>query len=105
MVWMAVWAALAPLAGLWPPEMSRPWPRFTRRCRAAVSQALADEAAGTDLRVSQAVFFAPGRRKVTGAGRRRPSRPPRAGKGPPDVDDDLGDLADVDTYGGGDGGD
>ncbi|MFF1292642.1 MULTISPECIES: hypothetical protein [unclassified Streptomyces] len=105
-VWIAVWAALAPLAGLWPPEMSRPWPRFTRRCHAAVSQALADESFETGFRVSRAVFSEPGRRKgKSGAGRRRPSQSPRSRKGPADVDDDLGDLADVDTYGGGDGSD
>ncbi|KKD05660.1 hypothetical protein TN53_23255 [Streptomyces sp. WM6386] len=105
-VWMAVWAVLASLAGLWPPEMSRPWPRFTRRCRAAVSQALAHESWETSFRVSRAVFSAPGRRKgKSGAGRRRPSQSPRSRKGPADVDDDLGDLADVDTHSGGDGGD
>ncbi|WTP62747.1 hypothetical protein OHU07_41175 [Streptomyces phaeochromogenes] len=35
LLWMAPWAALSLLAAAWPPEASRPWPMFTRRCRAA----------------------------------------------------------------------
>lgn len=61
--WIVVWAVLAAPAALWPPESSRPWPRFTRRCRDAVSQALADESFETGFRVSRAVFSEPGRRK------------------------------------------
>ncbi|WP_405534834.1 hypothetical protein OG787_08925 [Streptomyces sp. NBC_00075] len=105
-VWMPVWAVLASLTALWPPESSRPWPRFTRRCRVAVSQALADESAETDFRVSRAVFSPPGRReRRSGAGGRRPPRSPRSRKGPGDVDDGLDGLADMDTYGGGGSGD
>lgn len=105
-VWLAVWAVLASLAGLWPPESSRPWPRFTRRCRFAVSQALADETFETGFRVSRAVLSTPGRHEgKSGAGRRGPSRSSRAGKGPGDVDDVIGGLADVDMHGGSDGGD
>ncbi|PSM44614.1 hypothetical protein C6Y14_00210 [Streptomyces dioscori] len=97
-VWMAVWAALAPLAGLWPPEMSRPWPRFTRRCRVAVAQALADESAETGFRVSRSVFFAPDRSEGrSGAGHRGSARSPRSRKGWKDVDDDIDGLADTDT--------
>lgn len=104
-MWLAVWAVLASLAGLWPPERSRPWPRFTRRCRVAVSQALADESFETGFRVSRAVFDAPDRsEEKSGADRRDPSRSPRNRQGPEDVDDDIGGLADVDTHGGGLGG-
>lgn len=105
-VWIALWAVLAALAALWPPEMSRPWPRFTRRCRVAVSQALAGESMQTRAWVSRAVFPAPRRRRgKTGAGRGGASRAPRSGRSPGDVGDDIGDPADVDTHGGGDGGD
>ncbi|MFE4698404.1 hypothetical protein ACFRIC_15165 [Streptomyces sp. NPDC056738] len=45
--WMPVWAALAAPAALWPPELSRPWRRFTRRCRAAVTTALAGRSPDT----------------------------------------------------------
>ncbi len=105
-LWIPVWAVLAAFAALWPPAMSRPWPRFTHRCRAALSQALADESTQNQARVARAVYPAPRRRQgKTGAGRRRPSRAPRSGKGPGDIGDDIGDPADVDTsHGGGDSG-
>ncbi|MFE1289809.1 hypothetical protein [Streptomyces sp. NPDC058751] len=49
--WIAVWAALAALAALWPQEMSRPWAGFTRRCRTTVTRALADQTPETRRRV------------------------------------------------------
>ncbi|MFE2538301.1 hypothetical protein [Streptomyces sp. NPDC059371] len=49
--WIVVWAALAAPAAIWPQELSRPWPRFTRRCRAAVNGALADRSSHTGYRV------------------------------------------------------
>ncbi|MEV6197680.1 hypothetical protein AB0M19_35410 [Streptomyces sp. NPDC051920] len=42
MAWIPVWAALAASAAVWPVELSRPWTRFTRRCRAVVTEALSD---------------------------------------------------------------
>ncbi|MFI1359212.1 hypothetical protein ACH4TV_37425 [Streptomyces sp. NPDC020898] len=101
-LWIPVWAVLAALAALWPPETSRPWPRFTPRCRAALSQALVGESTQNRDWVSRAVYPAPrGRQGKPGAGRRRPSRAPHSGKGP----GDIGDPADVDTsHDGGDSG-
>lgn len=52
--WIGVWAMMAALAALWPPESSRPWSRFTRRCRAVVARALADRSPGTPPRASVA---------------------------------------------------
>ncbi|MGW3917529.1 hypothetical protein ACWEBX_39585, partial [Streptomyces sp. NPDC005070] len=49
--WIVVWAALAALAAIWPEELSRPWRRFTRRCRAAVTGALAERSPHTAYRV------------------------------------------------------
>ncbi|MEU9201227.1 hypothetical protein [Streptomyces sp. NPDC048332] len=49
--WIPLWAVLAALAALWPVSTSRPWPRFTRHCRAVVTGALADEDSHTRYRV------------------------------------------------------
>ncbi|MGW2826643.1 hypothetical protein ACWC24_37555 [Streptomyces sp. NPDC001443] len=51
-VWIGLWAVLAAHAALWPQEPSRPWPRFTRNCRAAVARALAGQSPDTSRRVS-----------------------------------------------------
>ncbi|MGX1545964.1 hypothetical protein [Streptomyces adustus] len=50
--WIGLWAVLAAVAALWPRELSRPWPRFTRNCRAAVARALTGMSPDTSRRVS-----------------------------------------------------
>ncbi|MEU9290381.1 hypothetical protein AB0D57_38515 [Streptomyces sp. NPDC048275] len=104
LLWVAPWAALSLLAAAWPPEASRPWPLFTRRCRAAVARALADESPETGFRVSRGAFPPPGRRtSAAGADRRR-----TGGEHPVDRAGETADVdvdADVDVVrGGGDGG-
>ncbi|MDQ1051036.1 hypothetical protein [Streptomyces sp. V4I2] len=53
LVWMVPWAALSLLAAAWPPEASRPWPLFTRSCRAAVARVLSGETPETRFSVSR----------------------------------------------------
>jgi hypothetical protein len=52
MAWMPLWAVLAAVSAIWPQEPARPWPRFTRRCRTAVTRALAGQSPDTRFRVS-----------------------------------------------------
>lgn len=59
--WIPLWAALAALAAIWPAGTSRPWPRFTRHCRAAVARALTGEDGHTRHRVSVTSSSAPPR--------------------------------------------
>ncbi|MFB7334344.1 hypothetical protein ACFC00_22260 [Streptomyces adustus] len=49
---MGLWAVPTAVAALWPRELSRPWPRFTRNCRAAVARALTGMSPDTSRRVS-----------------------------------------------------
>ncbi|QQM38659.1 hypothetical protein [Streptomyces liliifuscus] len=73
LLWMAPWAALSLLAAAWPPEASRPWPRFTRRCRAALARALAGESPETGFSVSRGAYPPPTSQASTaGANVRRP---------------------------------
>ncbi|MEU9876138.1 hypothetical protein [Streptomyces phaeochromogenes] len=108
LLWMAPWAALSILAAAWPAEASRPWPRFTRRCRAALARALADESRETGFRVSRGAFPPPTSQASTaGAGARRPPGEPsdRTGRGDPaQLTNDTADL-DVDHDSGFAGGD
>ncbi|MGA5506485.1 hypothetical protein [Streptomyces umbrinus] len=108
LLWMAPWAALSLLAAAWPPEASRPWPMFTRRCRAALTKALADESPETGFRVSRGAY-PPRASQASTAGasvRRSPDEPTdRTGRGDPaQLANDTGDL-DVDHDSGFVGGD
>jgi hypothetical protein len=103
LLWMAPWAALSVLAAAWPPEASRPWPLFTRRCRAVVARSLAGESPQTRFRVSVGAF--PPQASAAGADRRRPPGGPTDRTQHGDLVDHTGDTADVDVdHGGGDGG-
>ncbi|MGW5641115.1 hypothetical protein, partial [Streptomyces sp. NPDC003832] len=99
--WIPLWAVLAALAAIWPDRTSRPWPRFTRHCRAVVTRALADEDNHTLYRVSVVSSSTP-------PDRRTPPRttyshpaagPGRSGRSAPGYD--LDDAAASDTYDGG----
>ncbi|MGX1910013.1 hypothetical protein ACWIID_14270 [Streptomyces phaeochromogenes] len=99
LLWMAPWAALSLLAAVWQPEASRPWPRFTRRCRAALARALAGESPETGFRVSRGAFPPPTSQASTSAanGRRPPDEPTgRAVRGDPAQL--ANDTADLDVY-------
>ncbi|MFD9187457.1 hypothetical protein ACFWCA_04460 [Streptomyces phaeochromogenes] len=98
LLWMAPWAALSLLAAAWPSEASRPWPGFTRRCRAALARALADENPETGFRVSRGAFPPPTSQASTaGASVLRPPDEPndRAGRG--DTAQLANDTADLDV--------
>ncbi|MER6349172.1 hypothetical protein ACWC10_25990 [Streptomyces sp. NPDC001595] len=99
--WIVLWAVLAALAAIRPPALSRPWPRFTRRCRAAVTRALAGEDTRTRYRVSVVSSSAPPTPVTTARSCPR-GRPSRAGRTAPRWD--LGDVTDSDSgdLGGGD---
>jgi hypothetical protein len=108
LLWMALWAVLSLLAAAWPPEASRPWPLFTRRCRAALARALAGESPESAYRVSRGAFPPPtSQASAVGANvRRTPDGPAdRTGRGDPaELIDDTADV-DVDHGGGFVGGD
>jgi hypothetical protein len=93
MAWMPLWAVLAAVAAIWPQEMARPWPRFTRRCRTVVTRALAGQNSDTRFRVSIGASGPSGRRPRDGTAVARPRVTARAiGRTPPSYDLDL-DLA------------
>ncbi|MFD5639503.1 hypothetical protein ACFWJM_35930 [Streptomyces sp. NPDC127077] len=110
--WIPVWAALAALAALWPQELSRPWRRFTRRCRAAVTGALADRSSQTRYRVYVSTSAPSDRRAPEDKALSRPrataditARKPSPYEGlAEDLDVDLATGSDAhhDTAGGGD---
>ncbi|MFD6549914.1 hypothetical protein [Streptomyces sp. NPDC058398] len=87
MAWIPLWAVLAAVAAIWPQEMARPWPRFTRRCRTAVTRALADQSSETRFRVSISASGPSGRRPPDGTAVARPRVTARAiGRTPPSYD-------------------
>ncbi|MEU9955226.1 hypothetical protein [Streptomyces sp. NPDC050982] len=96
LLWVAPWAGLSLLAAAWPPEASRPWPRFTRHCRAALTRALAGESPETGFRVSRGAYPPPTPPASTaGANVRRPldESADRTGRGDPtELAPDTADL-------------
>ncbi|MCP3770071.1 hypothetical protein [Streptomyces sp. MAR25Y5] len=99
--WIPLWAVLAALAAIWPAGTSRPWPRFTRHCRAAVTRALAAEDSHTRHRVSVlSSSTPPDRRTPPRATSSRPAdSPSRSDRTAPRYD--LDDVAESGTYDGG----
>ncbi|MFD5514832.1 hypothetical protein [Streptomyces sp. NPDC127066] len=64
--WIPLWAVLAAVSAIWPQETARPWPRFTRRCRTAVTRALAGRSPDdTHTGVSVSASDPSGRRPFT----------------------------------------
>ncbi|MFJ5774337.1 hypothetical protein [Streptomyces sp. NPDC093094] len=109
--WIGLWALLAALAAAWPQEMSRPWPRFTRRCRTAVTRALAGQSPDTRHRVSVTSSKPSDRHPPAGAAGPKPRADARvAGRTPPRYDVGTSteshshhDGPDIGDFGGGSG--
>ncbi|WP_151770783.1 hypothetical protein [Streptomyces abyssomicinicus] len=100
-VWIPLWAVLAALAAIWPARTARPWPRFTRHCRAAVNRALAGEDSITRHRVAVVSSSTPSDRRTPPrtTSSRPADSPSRSGRTTPRHD--LDDTADSDTHDGG----